>query len=242
MFGRCLAILTVVGAVTACTTLFEDDFEAYPSGASVGVTPNPDTSAPGEILASGDPALYRVQGGSALEGSQSLVLGFADQGPPNQGPVLSFVSDPPQPVAPQGGAATSRRPVFFSWRGRISAVSDGSFSSVDVREAGDLLLIVAVNDARVIIQKGTSQEVIDGDFTSEHRIVIRVDAGGYFQVEVTGQGGGGDVCGGVSGCAFTALPGPIDLPSLQFQMRTFQQVPQGDTYRVDDVRTSQRDF
>ncbi|MEM8570273.1 MAG: hypothetical protein AAGG56_05110 [Pseudomonadota bacterium] len=246
MFGaslRVASILTSVFLIVGCSTLFEDDFEAYETGSSVGVVPNPDPGAPGEIVADrGDPSLYRVQAGSAVSGSQSLNLRFASQGPPDQGPVLAFVPEAPDAVTPQAGSTTSRRPIFFVWSGQITAVSNGSTAIAEIWEGERLLFLVGINDEELRVQVGSTLRARPADFTAGHRVVIRVDAGGYFGVEVSSAGDEVHFCGGSAGCAFGALPGPIDLPSLFMRMRTFEQVPQNDRYLVDAVRTFQRVF
>jgi hypothetical protein len=214
---RLVAVLLPAIALTACTTIFSDDFEADPVGAGplaspagppMGDSVSTQTSASNSVI---------VSDAAPLADARSLVL----QGPSN--------GSRPRVILTATSHPDNGKPILTRFEGRLSAgagarinmSSDGAFWALQIELADGIVTVDGVN-VGTYVEGGT------------HVMVINMFPNGdFYRFAMSGDANVPDNIGG-------ALPHPAEFPGASFRAVIELDAPGAGTYRLDDITMNQQ--
>lgn len=179
-----LAALLVGG----CNTLLDNDFEGY--GPGQGLAGDIPGAPVGDAIAfEGPAALVPFEDMEPLEGARSLQYRDDHAAAAGLSFPLGFV-----PVSPQDNG----RELFLAWRGRFDVAEGDTELTFRVRQrtgddATDILIIKVAPERLTVDGRDEGgdpvTQSIEGDFTTEHRVLVRISPdGATYGVEVLDNG------------------------------------------------------
>ena len=216
-FPRLATLMLSVAALTACTTIFSDDFEADPVGGSpLAAPPGPPA---GDSVATQTSAgnSATVSNGAPLDGAHSLVL---------QGP---SAGSRPRVILTAASHPDNGKPILTRFRGQLSPgasaqinmSSGGPFWALQIELSGGTVTANGVN-VGTYVQGGT------------HEVFINMfPTGDFWRFTMTGEANVPDNVGG-------PLPHPGDFPGDSFGAVIELQAPGAETYRLDNITMNQQ--